>query len=497
MFAPTLIAGTTVPIAGGFSSLTVTIARKDGEQDVGGVSVTLPPGLSGMTANVARCDEADANAGTCPQSSRIGTAHVAAGSGTEPLWLEGSVYFTGPYHGAPFGLSVVVPIKVGPFNLGNEVVRSAITVDPHTAQATTTTEPLRLIRDGVPFRLKTINVTVDRPEFIFNPTNCGQEQVTGSVAGDLPDGTAGTTAVVSTPFAVSGCQNLPFQPLFKVSTEGKTSKTDGASLDVTVANTAGSANIREVHVSLPKQLPSRLDTLKLACVDHVFEANPAFCPAASAVGMATAVTPILGHPISGPAYLVSHGGAEFPDLEIVLQGEGVTLILDGKTDIKKNVTTSTFSTIPDAPVSRFELKLPEGPHSVLGAPGGKLCTETLVMPTLMRGQNGALVEQSTKIAATGCKPAVIVLRHSVRGDVATITASVPAAGRLTASAFGLSGTVKRLDKAGKVTFKLRLTQAERNFLARHPGRRLRAHISLRLVPKHGKALSTGVTLLIG
>ncbi|MGH2910968.1 MAG: hypothetical protein ACRDJ3_00680 [Solirubrobacteraceae bacterium] len=496
-FAPAFSAGTTQTLGGAFSPFTLSLTRKDGEQDFGGIAVTLPPGLSGMTSKVTRCNEIDANAGICPESSRIGTAHAAAGSGSQPLWLEGPVYFTGPYHGAPFGLSVVIPTKAGPFNLGNEVVRSAITVNPRTAQATTTTEPLRLIRDGVPFRLKAIDVTIDRPEFIFNPTNCSQQQLTGSIAGDMPEGSPGSAVAVSTPFAVTGCKNLPFHPSFRVSTDSTTSKTNGASLDVKVKSASGSANIHEVHVSLPKQLPSRLDTLKLACIDTVFEANPAACPSASAVGMATAVTPIFAHILAGPAYLVSHGGAEFPDLEIVLQAEGVTLLLDGKTDIKKNITISTFSTVPDAPVSSFELRLPAGAHSVLGAPGGKLCTASLVMPTIMHGQNGALVEQKTKVAVTGCKPAINVLRHSVRGSTATITARTPAAGVLVAEAPGLSRAVKRLGKAGSVTLKLTLTRAERKFLTLHPGRRLREHIELRFTPRHGHGLSTGVTVLIG
>jgi hypothetical protein len=496
-FAPLFSAGTTQALGGAFSPFTLSLTRKDGEQDFGGISVTFPPGLSGMTAKVARCGETDANAGTCPASSRIGTAHAAAGSGSQPLWLEGPVYFTGPYHGAPFGLSVVIAAKAGPFNLGNEVVRSGIAVDPRTAQATTTTEPLRLIRDGVPFRLKTINVTIDRPEFIFNPTNCSQQQLTGAIAGDMPNGSAGSTVPVSTPFAVAGCKNLPFHPSFKVSTQGTTDKADGASLDVKVKTAMGSANIREVHVSLPKQLPSRLDTLKLACIDTVFETNPAACPSASAVGVATAVTPILAHPVTGPAYLVSHGGTEFPDLEIVLQAEGVTLVLDGKTNIKKDITTSTFNTLPDAPVSSFELKLPEGPHSVLGAPGGKLCTASLVMPTVMRGQNGALIEQKTKVAVRGCKPAIEVLAHSVKGSTASITARVPSTGVLVAEAPGLSRAVKRPGKAGSVTLKLTLTNAERKFLGLHPGRRLRERIKLRFTPRRGKVLATGVTVLIG
>jgi hypothetical protein len=495
--APGFSTGTVQTLAGGFTPFTMTLTRKDGEQDLAGLTLTLPPGLAGTVSSVPLCPEPQAQLGTCAQASRIGTVHVAAGAGSEPLWLEGPVYLTGSYKGAPFGLSVVVPAKAGPFNLGYVVTRAAIGVDPHTAQVTATSDPLPQIRDGVPLRIKEVNVTVDRPGFIFNPTNCTQLGVTGSVSGDLPDGSAGSTVPVSTPFAVTGCKNLPFKPSFKTSTQGATSRAKGASLDVKVSSTFGEANIAKVHVSLPKLLPSRLETLKLACVDSVFEANPAACPAASAVGTATALTPILSHPLSGPAYLVSHGGAAFPDLEVVLQGEGITLVLDGKTDIKNGITTSTFQSVPDVPVSSFELKLPEGIHSVLAAPSGELCGQSLVMPTTLTGQNGAVIEQQTKIAVTGCKPAVRVLSHKVKGATATIVASVPSAGKLVASGGGLSRAVRRPGRARDVTVTLTLTKAERRFLALHRGRRLRVRVTLRFTPTHGKSLSTGVTVLIG
>jgi hypothetical protein len=168
---------------------------------------------------------------------------------------------------------------------------------------------------------------------------------------------------------------------------------------------SGYANIAKVKVDLPKQLPSRLTTLQKACLAKVFEADPANCPKESIVGMAKATTPILPVPLEGPAYFVSHGGEAFPSLIVVLQGYGVTLDLVGTTFIsKKGITSSTFKTVPDAPVGSFELTLPEGKFSALAA-NGNLCTSKLAMPTAFVAQNGAEIHESTKIAVTGCAKA--------------------------------------------------------------------------------------------
>lgn len=397
-FSPAFTAGSTALTAGAYTSVSATISRQDSEQDIGGVSVTLPPGLLGVLKDVKQCAQPQAEAGTCGPESEIGSTTVAAGPGNTPLWLTGRVYLTGPYGGAPFGLSIVVPAIAGPFNLGQVVVRARISINPYTAQVTATTDALpQLVNSsGIPTDVRTVNVTIDRPGFTFNPTNCSPQSVDATVTA-----IGGQSASPMYPFEVSGCAALPFRPGFAVSTQAKTSKADGASLTVKVSSTHGQANIAKVHVTLPKQLPSRLSTLQKACLASVFVANPAGCPAGADVGTATAITPLLAQPLTGPAYLVSYGSAKFPDLVIVLQGEGVTLDLDGNTDIKNGVTTSTFNAIPDAPISAFTLNLPEGPHSAL-AGYGNFCKTKLTMPTVLTGQNGARITQTTKITTTGC-----------------------------------------------------------------------------------------------
>jgi hypothetical protein len=412
-FAPSFTAGTVSSRAGAFSSFGVTFSRQDGEQNLGGASVTLPPGLLGVLKGVALCGEPQAAQGACPAGSLIGEATAAVGAGGSPYWVHGGqVYLTGPYNGGPFGLSIVVPTTAGPYTLtgnagvGREVVRASVRVDPSTAQIGVVSDPLPSIIQGIPLDIRTVNVTVNRQGFMFNPTNCNPLSVTGALTS-----TVGASAGVSSAFHASGCQALAFKPSFKVSTQAKTSKRDGASLDVRVAYPAGGqANIHSVAVTLPKQLPSRLTTIQQACPQATFDANPAGCPAGSVIGTAVASTPVLAGPVAGPAYLVSHGGAAFPDLVLVLQGEGVTLQLIGSVDIKKQVTSSAFNSVPDAPVSSFELKLPEGPHSGLAAvlpakAKGNLCGTSLTMPTTLTGQDGAIIKQNTKITITGCPKA--------------------------------------------------------------------------------------------
>jgi hypothetical protein len=398
-----------------FSPLTVSFSRNDGEQGLGGLQVVTPPGLLALLSSVPLCGEEAANAGTCPAASQIGHTTVVAGPGSDPVTVpeagqpEAPVYLTRGYKGAPFGLSVVVPAVAGPFNLGTVVVRSAISVNPVTGQATITSDPLPRILDGIPLQVRTVNVTVDRPGFTFNPTSCNQLSMNGVLSS-----TQGASAAVSDRFQATGCAGLTFAPKLSASVAAHSSKPSGASLDVRIASKSGpgsgEANIRGVKVDLPIQLPSRTSTLNKACLAAVFEANPASCPKESDVGTAALATPVLASPLSGPAYLVSHGGAKFPDLEIVLQGEGVEVLLDGHTDIKKGVTSSNFDTAPDAPFSSFEIKLPTGKYSILTSflpesANFDFCGQKLNMPTMITAQDGTVLKQTTKIGVTGCPKA--------------------------------------------------------------------------------------------
>jgi hypothetical protein len=450
-FDPSLTGGALNIDAGAFSPLDLTFSRRDGEQDIQSAEAKLPPGLSGILSNIELCPEPQADLGECPPGSLIGETTVSVGVGGDPFSVGGGkFYLTGPFNGtggctmgtpgcAPFGITFEVPAKAGPFDLKRNtqnpagedacdcvIVRGKIEINPTTAAITVTSDPpgspyaIPTSIEGIPLEIQHVNAITTRGDFQFNPTNCNRMEVTGTI-----HSSEGAADTLSVPFQVTNCAILKFAPTFAVSTSAKPSRANGESLNVKLgypsAPFGSQANIARVKVELPKQLPSRLTTLQKACTSATFEANPAGCPAASIVGHAKAITPLIPVPLEGPAYFVSHGGEAFPSLVLVLQGYNVTIDLVGSTFINKaGITSSTFKTVPDQPVNSFELTLPQGPYSALAA-HGDLCHDKLTMPTEFVAQNGAEIHQTTKITVTGCgktahrKHRVKHSKHTVKG----------------------------------------------------------------------------------
>jgi hypothetical protein len=423
-FAPQVIAGTQDNAAGSYSPMYIRIIRNDGEQEITGFASQLPSGLTANLSGVPFCSDADialARAKTgaqeeaepaCPAGSEIGHTIAEAGVGSVLAQAPGKLYMAGPFEGAPFSIVEITSAKVGPFDLGTVVVHLPLDINPETAAVSIPAGPadqIPHIIKGIIVHIRDIRVYVDRPNFTLNPTSCDPTKFAATVIGGGADPTNpadNSPVTISNPFQAANCQNLKFTPKFVASTSGKTSKAYGASLHVDLTYPSGAlgqdANIKRVKVDLPKQLPSRLTTLQKACTAAQFNTNPAGCPAASVIGHAKAVTPILPVPLEGPAYFVSHGGEAFPSLIMVLQGYGVTIDLVGTTFISKaGITSSTFKTVPDQPVTSFELTLPQGKFSALTALG-TLCTEKLAMPTEFVGQNGDVIHKSTPISVTGC-----------------------------------------------------------------------------------------------
>jgi hypothetical protein len=403
-FHPSFVAGTTSNQAGAFSPATITLSRTDADEDLRTLAVRLAPGLLGMLSKVQPCTAAQAQADACGSQSQIGTATVGAGPGSAPLFLAGEVYLTGPYEGAPFGLSIVVPAAAGPLDLGTIAVGARIEVDPSTAALTVISDPLPQSLDGIPLQIKTLNLDIDRAGFIFNPTDCDPLAIEGTL-----ESSEAATALVSSRFQAANCATLPFKPKLSARTHAHAGKAGGVHLHVRLVSEPGQANIAKVKVDLPKQVATRLSTLQQACLLAVLEANPASCPPASVVGSASVLTPVLRAPLAGPVYLVSRGSAGSPEIVLVLRGEGVLLRVVGRTSVEHGATSAAFGSLPDAPISQFDLLLDAGPHSLLAAnlparANGSMCGRRLTMASAITAQNGAVRKQSIRLAVAGCPP---------------------------------------------------------------------------------------------
>jgi hypothetical protein len=463
-FAPAQSTGVSPATGGSHSNFSFNLERGDGQQYLAKVRTTLPAGLLGLVPTVGKCSEAQALANACPANSELGSVTAVAGSGPTPFAFPGKVYFMGPTKGAPFGMAFITPEEAGPFSLGNVVTLATVNVDQSTARIIVTSELPTIVKGGIPTRLKKLAVSITRQGFLVNPTSCASTLATESTVTGLigttvgsPGASFGTPVNLSTPFPLSGCDKLAFKPRFKVTNAGTFTKKNGTSLETTLDLRAGSSNVKSVQVTLPKQLPSRLTTLQKACPEKTFEANPYSCPAGSFVGGVRANTPTLGVKVKGPAILVSHGGRAFPDLDLLLEGEGVKVILVGNTDIKNGITKTTFASTPDVPVSSITVNLPAGPHSALTG-FGDLCTRPLIMPTVITGQNGVVFKQNTKLNTPGC--GVRVVGHKVIGSTAYITVRTVTAGRLSATGRFVHSTIRRLRGASNsALIKVRLNRA--------------------------------------
>ena len=443
---------------GAATAFTFNLERPEGNQYLSQFTTTLPRGLAGAVPTVEQCPEPQASQGTCASASQIGTATVLAGAGSKPFSFTGPVYFTGPYNNAPFGLSIAVPAVAGPFNLGTVVTRSTINVQQYTGQVIVGTTLPRIIK-GVPMRIRKITVTVNKQGFMSNPTNCAALSTISSVAGFVPGSSESSTVTASSPFQVSNCAALPFKPAFTATSGAKVTKANGASLETTLKMPSGSSNIKSLLVQLPTQLVSRQTTLNKACLAAAFEANPYSCPSGSFVGGVSAKTPLLPGTLKGPAILVSHGGEAFPDLDLLLEGSGVRVILVGHTKITKKITTTNFSENPDLPVSQITVNLPIGSHSAV-TNNGELCPKPLVMPTTITGWNGATVKQNTIVKVTGC--GVRIVGSKIVGNTAYVTVQTFAAGRISGSGKHLKTVYKKVSGPKKsVTLKVPLSGGRR------------------------------------
>jgi hypothetical protein len=420
-FAPHLRAGVTDNTGGAHSPFSLLLSREDGDQNLASLYVTTPPGFAATLKGVPYCPGAviaaapgysglaEAAHPSCPAASQIGTASAGAGAGNHPFYAPGKVYLAGPYRGAPLSLVVITPAVSGPYDLGNVVVRAAIEVDPATAQVTTVSDPLPQILEGIPLRLRSILVNLDRPGFTLNPTNCDPFAVQSRVSGDQ-----GAVSTPSAFFQAANCSRLAFGPKLSINLKGGTRRSNFPALRaVVVEGTKGEANVKRASVALPHSEFLEQSHIGTVCTRVQFAegALPGEkCPAASVYGFARAVTPLLDKPVEGPVYLRSSSNL-LPDLVASLRGQ-INVVLDGHIDTdKEGGIRATFPVVPDAEVSKFVLEMKGGKKGLL-VNSENLCRKPQRAVAKITAQNGKTANQRPLIT-NGCasKPKPKAAKH--------------------------------------------------------------------------------------
>jgi hypothetical protein len=498
-FAPSFAAGTTNPAAGRYSPFTFTLTRSDGMPMLSQVSSVLPKGMLADIGSVPQCDPIPANAGFCPAASRIGSTTVLSGPGAQPLGLTGTVYLTGPYKDAPFGLSIAVNTagQSGPFDLGVVVVRAGLYVDRTDARVTVKTDPLPTIIQGIPLRLRQVNVTIDREKFLFNPTSCEKQSIFGSF-----QALGGGSSNQAIPFQVAGCADLKLKPSLKFALKGKKSTKDGTypGVEATLTDPGGGSNYRQVEAKIPLALVLEPENAQALCKPE--QAKAYNCPKTSIIGTATAKS-VLPHALTGPIYFVEgrridakthRERATLPNLWIPLSADGVTIDVRAKSQVDAiNRLVVTFPDLPDAPIRSFKMKVNGGKHGVLVVTGKSTCDRDMGVDMRYTGQNGQTKVSSLQASVEGCRPKVKSTRTSSRS--VTLEVGNLAAGRLTVTGGGmLRRASKTLSDGPEATVTAALTSRARVALRRHG--RVTVRVSVAYQPKKGQAvrLSKRVTV---
>jgi hypothetical protein len=411
-FAPIFAAKSTNPEAGAYSQVNVNVARSDGNQELKGVNVDLPPGLTAKLKGVTYCPAAKlvaaaASSGidqeaksSCPDSSLVGSVAIESGTGPNPIHIAGKAFLAGPYHGAPLSLAVVTPATAGPFDLGTVVVRVALFVDPDTAQVQAVSDPIPHVYGGALLDVRSIALKIDRKQFALNPTNCAPMAFAGALKGggaDPNNSATFSTDPISSPLQVNNCNKLGFKPKLHLRLFGKTHRNQHPRFRAVLAARSGDANIKRASVALPHALFLDQASLSSVCTRDQFAAHK--CPKRSIYGHATAISPLLDKPLKGPVYLRSSNNL-LPDLVAALHGQ-VDIDLDGRIDSFHGGIRTTYDAVPDVPVTKFTLTLPGGKHGLLVA-SRNLCQKAVKAIVQLKGQNGKKANRRPKLR-TPCK----------------------------------------------------------------------------------------------
>jgi hypothetical protein len=390
------------------------LTRNDGDQDLTKFSATLPPGMIAKLAGTSECPDqsieaAKAKSGrqeqqspSCPASSQIGHVLGGAGVGQVLTYAEGKIYLAGPYQGAPLSVAAIVPAVAGPFDVGTIVTRQALQLDPRTGVVTADgdrSDPIPHILAGIPLKVRDVRVYVDKPNFTLTPTSCDPFQTTAQIWGggtDVFSSTDDTPHSLADRFQVANCQSLGFKPRLDLKLKGGTKRGGHPALTGTYTPRAGDANLKGLVLRLPRSAFLDQGHIRTICTRVQFAQKS--CPQAAIYGHATAYTPLLDQPLSGPVYLRS-SNHNLPDFVAELHGI-VDVEAVARIDSKAGGIRATFSEVPDAPLSKVVVQM-QGQKKGLIVNSTDLCAKAHRANLQLEAQNGKRLSARPEMRA-GC-----------------------------------------------------------------------------------------------
>ena len=401
-FSPRFGGGVDDPRAGRHTALSLTLLRSAGEEPAERFEVTLPAGLSAAIGRLEPCSGQAAASGSCPAASRVGSAIAQIGSGTSLTSLRGDAYLTDRHGRAPFGLALVLPAAIGPFDLGTTVVRAALRVDPHSGRLSVQTDPLPRFVEGIPLRLRVLGLDIDRPGFVRNPTSCEPATLEASVRS-----TRGDLRTRSTPFEIEGCDKLRFAPSLSMRLTGRSPTRPGARPGLRLAIRPGprGANLRVIDVALPEWLRLKASGLRAICSRR--DALDGKCDSASRVGRVSGRTPIFDDALSGPIHVVQPTGDGLPELWVSLGAEGIHFDAPAQMVVRGGRVRLRLAGLPDVPLARLALRLDGGPRGLIALAGDPCSREEKGGPARVafEGQNDAYLIGRERIGVPRCRSA--------------------------------------------------------------------------------------------
>jgi hypothetical protein len=369
-FTPTTSSDISPLTSGGHPTAGFNIARGDGQQDIKNVGMQLPAGFLGSAAAVPLCPLASASAGNCNDQSKVGEVVAEIGQYGQKLTLPGKVYLTEGVGGDIAGMSIKVPAKAGPYDLGDFITQGRIQIRPSDHGITVNFVDVPKMFKGVPTHIQNMDITLPgvaqstQKPFLYNASDCSPFSIITSLTPYT-----GAVATDSDSYQATGCPTRTFNPSIAFAATSAGDERTAPSWTVKMHTDSGDSTLKSTTVLLPSVMTVNVQGIGDACPADLVASRS--CPATSKIGTVSVDTPLLSTPVIGTVYMAkSISGQSLPDLlmdipaPIDMQIRGANSFLTAGNAASQ--IRSTFTNLPDLIWSDLTMNITGGPKGILG-----------------------------------------------------------------------------------------------------------------------------------